>query len=113
MLVGVNSNDSNFNTVKKTGGANTHTLTALEMPNHTHIISTKTLTGTFPGGMGAEPTGVFTNERNDDTQNGNVYPQINVGMNASHNHTASSSGSGNAHNNLQPYITVYMWEWTA
>ena len=27
-----------------------------------------------------------------------------------HAHTASSVGSGTAHNNMQPYITVYMWK---
>jgi len=31
----------------------------------------------------------------------------------SHNHTISSQGGGAAHNNLQPYITCYMFKRTA
>ena len=35
-------------------------------------------------------------------------------INATHSHVASatveSAGGGNAHNNLQPYITCYMWK---
>lgn len=34
--VGVNASDAAFNTVEKTGGAKTHTLTAAQIPAHTH-----------------------------------------------------------------------------
>jgi len=34
--VGVNTNDTDFNTVEKEAGAKTHTLTVAQMPTHTH-----------------------------------------------------------------------------
>jgi len=34
--VGVNTADGNFNTVEREGGASAHTLTAAQMPSHTH-----------------------------------------------------------------------------
>ena len=37
--VGVNTSDTNFNTVEKTGGANTHTLATAELPSHNHSFS--------------------------------------------------------------------------
>ena len=38
-----------------------------------------------------------------------------TGQGATHSHTASASntGSGTAHNNMMPYITVRMWKRTA
>ena len=37
-IVGVDENDTDFNTVSKTGGEKTHTLTVDEMPAHNHNI---------------------------------------------------------------------------
>lgn len=37
--VGVNTSDTNFNTVEKTGGASTQALSAAEMPSHNHSFS--------------------------------------------------------------------------
>ena len=86
--VGVDTGVSDFNTIEKTGGATTHTLTEAEMPAHTHSYLHPTTTDSFSIHDTSRTTG-----------NG-------AG-------TTGSAGSGNAHNNLQPYITVYMWKRTA
>lgn len=89
--VGVDITDSNFNTAEKTGGEKEHTLTVGEMPPHSHAA----IGGWF---MNAGGTG-----RN----------QVEGGNNASFNTTTAEAGSGRSHNNLQPYITCYMWKRTA
>lgn len=35
-LVGYNSAETEFNTIEKTGGAKTHTLTTTQIPSHSH-----------------------------------------------------------------------------
>jgi hypothetical protein len=87
-LVGLNAAETEFDTVEETGGAKTHTLSAAEMPAHTHSYTYKN-TDQDIGGSGA------TGWR--DTTSANT----------------GSAGSGNAHNNLQPYIVVYMFKRTA
>lgn len=113
--VGVNTSDSNFNTVEKTGGASTHTLTTAQIPAHTH--GSKSLTGQIPnhvfyGGQSNGSNGIVSatiySKRQyaaDGTSN-NGWATISI--NATHEHT--SVGGGQAHNNLQPYITCYMWK---
>lgn len=129
-LVGCDTNDTDFAGVGKTGGEKTHTLTAEEMPSHNHdvTVETKELKGSvwnFVGqnanyGPGNSTSGVFS-KGGDGTC---FYPSstgkatgVNDGfiMDATHKHTASASntGSGTAHNNMPPYITVCMWKRTA
>lgn len=93
--VGVDTNDTNFATVEKTGGEKQHTLTIDEMPEHNHTIPC-----TPTANDGSEPT----------------YQAAQVNAEATGNHNsivAVSSGGGSPHNNLQPYITCYMWKRTA
>lgn len=92
--VGVDAGQTEFNTVEKTGGAKTHTLAATEMPAHTHGVPAKynSATGT------SDP-----NRLMDAVAPGTNAPDV----------TTTSAGNGLAHNNLQPYITCYMWKRTA
>lgn len=91
-IVGVDSGDSNFNTVEKTGGESTHTLTVSEMPSHTHTPSPQVVSTTGPSNGFYYGSGIAA-----------VPPFV----------ATTSTGSDGAHNNLQPYITLYMWKRTA
>lgn len=91
--VGVNTSDTDFNSVEKTGGEKTHTLTTTEMPAHSH-------TGKYINGDGANNGSV--KELRVWSASGDGSQQI-----------TNSVGGGGAHNNLQPYITCYMYKRTA
>lgn len=91
--VGVNTSDSSFSTVEKTGGAKTHKLTKSEMPSHNHTYDTFTRLFTAESG-----NSVF-----------HLWGHDSIVTTA----TSGNAGSGAAHNNLQPYITCYMWKRTA
>lgn len=90
--VGVNTADTSFNTVEKTGGAKTHTLTVQEIPNHDHDLN-------------AVNEGV-------DNPNGGYHPGWTFNKQYTAQVMSASTGGGQAHNNLQPYITCYMWKRT-
>jgi len=92
VLVGIDSSDSDFDTAEETGGAKTHTLTIDEMPSHTHDV-----TGHQTDVNGSSVI------RLAETQSGEYVVED----------AANATGGGEAHNNLQPYITVYMWKRTA
>lgn len=91
VLVGINAADPDFDTVKETGGAKTHTLTTAEMPAHTHVITSQTAT---TGSATSYEHGVLDTSSAD----------------AEATEVTGSTGGGGAHNNLQPYLVVYMWE---
>ena len=92
--VGVASNQTEFATVEKTGGEKTHTLTQAEMPTHNHAIYSQG--GGVVTGKGWVPQAI------DGKDTGQVMGD-----------TIWNTGGNQAHNNLQPYITCYMWKRTA
>jgi hypothetical protein len=92
--VGIDAGQTEFDTAEETGGAKTHTLTVSEIPAHTHNLGSKDSTAGDGGAYNEE----FIEDPADTTNGPNV--------------TSSSTGGGSAHNNLQPYIVVYMWKRT-
>lgn len=96
--VGYSSGETEFNSSEKTGGEKTHTLTWNEMPAHNHGINS---------GYGDTGTGDILRFQQW-AGNGRGYHYTLSG-----GQTMSTEGGGQAHNNLQPYITVYMWKRTA
>lgn len=88
--VGVDLNDTDFNTVEKTGGEKTHTLSLQEMPTHKHSFAYADDNGT---------AGIY------DTFQYNGWRQARL-IDA----TMDNTGGSQPHNNLQPYITCYMWK---
>lgn len=91
-LVGVDTSQTEFNAVEKTGGEVTHTLTVDEMPVHHH---------SFIPYQGASGGGTWGWSASQGQPPSAVYNQT------------KDTGGGLAHNNLQPYITCYMWKRTA
>lgn len=104
-LVGVDTNDTDFNTVKKTGGEKTHTLTVDEMPSHNHLFD-RTSSGTGWTDYAIVDSAVSVNNQ------WGVHFEIASGYYAS-NARMTETGGSKSHNNLQPYFACYIWCRTA
>ena len=107
-----------------TGGEATHKLTTGELPAHTH--GSKALTGSVwnfavqSSGTGVSANGIFkagnSNSGNvgyatsSKTGSGTSYTDV-FDITATHEH--SSVGNNTAHNNMPPYLAVYVWKRTA
>lgn len=91
VLVGVNPDDPVFNVALNTGGEKEHTLTADEMPTHSHPITSRGSTANGSGGQ---------------------WWSTNGGSSTSAA-TSANAGGGRPHNNMPPWIAVYMWRRTA
>lgn len=86
-----------------------------ELPSHDHGASIS-ITGNHTHGYDTY------NFNSNDGRNGassqerkqpHVYWQTSTSGNHSHNVIINNTGSNQPHNNLQPYISVYMWKRTA
>lgn len=89
-----------YNAVGDMGGEYNHTLSIQELPDHDHrqII------------WDASPFGLLG------VQGGQSYPRtlsVDGGTQQNYNPRTGGTGGGQAHNNVPPYIVVYMWRRTA
>lgn len=138
VLVGVDPNDADFNAAAKTGGAKTHTLSPGEMPVHNHGgVTGDQSNGHLHSGYttsGGEHEHIFSrpsdprvvtgggaasvsnwNFGNYSTGGGGAHSHTVQTNDADrgHTHSIGNSGGGAAHNNMQPYFTVFIWQRTA
>ena len=96
VLVGVDEADTDFSNAEKTGGEKKHLLTVEEMPSHSHPISRYSPSGT---GFDQSQRKLAAAPNNGTGVAGGVY--------------TNPVGGNIAHNNLQPFMTVYFWKRTA
>lgn len=100
VLVCVDTAQTEFNTVKKTGGEKTHKLTVNEMPSHNHQYEDITGNRSLNGQFGR--SGYYESESYMGVTNSVIaYADADFRM--------TYVGGSESHNNLQPYITCYVW----
>jgi len=93
VIVGYDATQTEFNAAEKTGGAKTHTLTVAEMPSHRHTDADWRI---HDIGHSTSQWGAQAGTYNSPLKDGETYTEY--------------TGGGEAHNNLQPYITAYVWK---
>lgn len=85
MPIGLNTSDTDFNSIGKTGGEKEVTLTVDQIPPHTHSYKQN------------------ISSQNLATGNYGVH-------NWNSNSTTGSTGGGQPHNNMPPYIVMAFWK---
>lgn len=130
VLIGIDSGDTDFDTVKETGGAKSkaisahsgaavadhaaHTHTYTQVPNHVHpfTINSGTTDGTWASFDSSTTAGTA---RNYNTANptGGVATATTDNPSATLTHSVTQPSAHTDLNVVQPYIVVYFWERTA
>lgn len=139
--VGIDEADPTFDAIEETGGQKTYSMTVAEMPAHDHGGSTGLQSADhYHTGLTSndgnhnhgywKPTGGFANAQGGGANNvyrvtdsylatgdagvhNHAVTTYGASTNHSHAITAQGGGVAVANNNLQPFITCYIWKRTA
>lgn len=90
VLVGLDTSQTEFATIGKTGGEKTHQLTEAELARHSHKVR---YVGKDANGANGGQPGTSTD----------AEPAINQLL-------VDYAGGDQPHNNLQPYVVIYRWQ---
>lgn len=107
-LAGYSASNAKFDAIEETGGAEEVTLDVTMIPSHTHIQNAHTHASTAYEIPAAGTGGNIAYSRNS-----SFTPQVITPGNANTTAINQNTGGGLAHQNLPPYIVVYIWERTA
>lgn len=119
VMVGLDSGDTDFDTAEETGGAKTHTLTSAEMPSHTHTQNSHNHSQNAHGHRARYVAAVGSGGNHLPSSSGSLWKAANTWIenstatNIAATATNQNTGGDGAHNNVQPYIVVYLWKRTA
>ena len=102
VLVGM-ADSGTFDALDESLGEETHALSIAELPAHGHPYSVTTSSTPTSGSSGSLMT----------SSSGSTVGPQNGSTAASAGSQIGGAGSGTAHSNLQPSVTVYMWKRTA
>ena len=100
MVISQHSSNSRWNSAEETGGSESITLTTAQLPTHSHGIGAHRYPRVeYYGGAEVSITAFDV---------GTPSPE-----GPSSTYTSNNAGSGQSHDNMPPFITVYMWKRTA
>ena len=99
---------SNSHPAGETGGSENVTLTAANLPAHRHLIMNNNPADSTPTSSNT----LARYDRSFGAREGEYY-NLNTNSGEAVWGRTSATGSGTAHNNMPPYVAVYVWERTA
>lgn len=92
------------------GGEASHTLTTAEMPSHGHNPANES---GYYGFITNSQKAFEVGDMGVQSGSGRHYPYASVAFDISRNSLTGTTGGGTSHNNMPPYLSIYIWKRTA
>lgn len=92
------------------GGEASHTLTTAEMPIHGHNPANE---AGYSGFITNSKKAFSIGDMGSQSGSGRYYPYASAAFDISRNTMTGTTGGGNPHNNMPPYLSIYIWKRTA
>lgn len=92
------------------GGEASHTLTTAEMPSHGHNPANE---AGYSGFITNSKKAFSIGDMGSQSGSGRYYPFASESFDISRNTLTGTTGGGKSHNNMPPYLSIYIWKRTA